>query len=62
MICEPRISVMCDVCKYDDDFEMTALAGGGWDARNLPGVLKHTGWLVGDDRHVCPDCVEDGKS
>ena len=58
MICEPRISVMCDQCEEDfDDYELTALAGGGWDDRNLEPTLRSEGWRVEDGRHVCPDCV-----
>ena len=59
MILDPTIRAMCDRCKVDsDEMEMTALAGGGYDERNVAGTLKRWGWRVEGDRTVCPECVE----
>ena len=59
MICEPRISVICDQCDEEyDDYGLTGLAGGGWDDRNIEPTLKREGWLVEDGRHICPECVD----
>lgn len=54
---EPHISAECDICgQVTDPMDMTALAGGGWDARNIPAKLKRTGWLIEGDKLTCPDC------
>jgi hypothetical protein len=56
---EPIIPYMCDVCEHETDFGLTALAGGGWDARNVKCEMERDGWLIEGDRHVCPDCREE---
>lgn len=56
---DPTICAVCDRCDFiSDPMTMTSLAGGGWDARNVPKKLKHEGWRIDGDTFVCPDCVE----
>ena len=40
---------------------MTALAGGGWDARHVTAWLKRQGWQCTNGRDICPDCREDAE-
>lgn len=57
MIEEARISLYCDHCGVTEEFEMTPLANGGWDSRNLRNDSERVGWTwVGDDEHECPEC------
>jgi hypothetical protein len=58
---EPFIQVECDKCEYvSDPYSLTMLAGGGWDARNLPRKLEREGWKVEGNVTTCPECVEAG--
>lgn len=58
MLNDPVISVTCDRCHgTSDNLEMTPLAGGGWDARNVPATMERSGWKVSGDEHVCDDCL-----
>ena len=60
MIEKPRIPVVCDKCGIDEWHEMTALAGGGWDTRELKRMLERGGWRVYDDGCCgCPECVKE---
>jgi len=55
------ITVTCDVCgESNEEVDLTALAGGGWDDRNVKRWLERYGWLVDGDRDICPDCQEEG--
>lgn len=62
-ICEPYIHVECDKCgEVSDGMDLTMLAGGGWDARNIKRRLERNGWRVtGGKAHgeetICPECV-----
>lgn len=56
---EPRIEVICDGCNEAQDFELTKLAGDGWDARNLQRKLARYGWRVNGDITICPECDRD---
>jgi hypothetical protein len=62
----PFIKAECDHCgEVTDEMEMTSLAGGGWDARNVIPRLKREGWRIKDDKFTCPDCldaIEEGAS
>lgn len=59
-ICEAVVSVECDKCGFvTDQMSLTALAGGGWDARNIPERLKRDGWRLGPGAEtICPECLE----
>jgi hypothetical protein len=58
MIGEALIHAECDKCGYvTDPMNLTSLAGGGWDARNIPAKLKREGWKVEGDTTICPECV-----
>jgi len=53
------INVYCDRCSRAEPFMMTALAGGGYDARNITeSFLQRHGWVAKDGQHFCEDCVE----
>ena len=60
---EPRTTVTCDTCGCELEFDLTALAGGGWDDRNIRPKLVQWKWKVENDGDIttCPDCVEDAK-
>lgn len=59
---EPFIIVSCDVC--DDEFEvsLTALAGGGYDERNVDNRLEREGWTKDGERDLCSECSEGDDS
>jgi hypothetical protein len=54
------VHVECDKCgEVTDPMELTSLAGGGWDARNIADKLKRQGWTVrGFGDTICPECSE----
>lgn len=59
---EPRIQIVCDACEeVVDELDLTMLAGGGWDDRNVKPRLKRTGWTIDGETTVCPDCVSAGR-
>ena len=56
MIGEPRITVDCDDCGEEHEFEMTSLAMKGvWDTRNLGDDIKKEGWIIDGDKTYCSD-------
>lgn len=56
---EAIIHVECDRCDHcSDPMHLTMLAGGGWDARNIPKKLTSEGWQVDGATTICPECVE----
>ncbi|UTC29711.1 hypothetical protein BAJUN_00810 [Bajunvirus bajun] len=61
---EARWSVTCDgrCGETFDDYEGTALAGGGYDARFIPATLRREGWLVDLPVTICPDCKEEAET
>jgi hypothetical protein len=61
MINEPLITVTCDngECGYTAEYEMTALAGGGWDDRYLKTKMQKDGWVLDGDLTYCDTCSED---
>jgi len=62
MVNEPTISVTCDKCGDEDDFELTSLAGGGWDARRIGKQLKKANWATPNGlkgETYCENCNED---
>jgi hypothetical protein len=58
---DPIITVSCDAenCRSTEEFDLTSLARGGWDQRNVIPQLKKRGWTVDGDRTICPDCSEE---
>lgn len=55
------IYVECDKCEFvSDAIDLTLLAGGGWDARNVRRTLQRDGWIVegNGDETFCPECAE----
>jgi hypothetical protein len=59
---EAVIHVECDKCGYvTDPMGLTMLAGGGWDARNLPAKLRREGWHIEGNVTTCAECIEEGK-
>ncbi len=62
MLEEPRITLFCDSCGDVEAFDLTSLAGGGWDDRNVKDDAEWYGWEWTDiDHHRCPGCVEDAE-
>lgn len=58
------IRVSCDKCEdpdMDEEVELTALACGGYDERNVDASLKRNGWKKDGERDICPNCAEDGE-
>lgn len=54
---DPVIKVECDKCGVVDDYDMTALAGGGWDDRNLKRKMTRDGWQVSGHDTYCLNCA-----
>jgi len=61
MINEPLITVSCDSdgCRNKSEYELTALAGGGWDDRYLEKYMEKDGWTFDGDLTYCDNCSED---
>jgi len=55
-ILDPTVRVMCDKCEEEEEFEMTVLARGNFDMRDLDKSLLRMGWRIVGDQHFCPDC------
>ena len=53
MISEPIISVTCDECGDEEEFQLTCLARGNWDEKELHDQIKSFGWVIRDDNHFC---------
>lgn len=59
-ISDPKVTVMCDQCKYEQDYEMCSLVRKSWDLRYLDDQLKRDGWRTdGDDLHTCEGCIDE---
>ena len=57
-IWEPRIQVECDRCEeVTDPMDLTLLARGSWDDRNIKPRLKREGWYINGEETVCPECM-----
>lgn len=50
------IRVICDGCDDEVEVGLTALAGGGWDERNVDAHLKRFGWTTDGDEDYCDEC------
>lgn len=55
----PQVEVSCDECGAEEFVGLTSLARGGYDERNMDGVLEGKGWKIADGKDICPDCQED---
>lgn len=58
------VTVSCEGqrCPATIDIGLTALAGGGYDERNVADELRAAGWRKdGDGSDRCPDCAEEEK-
>jgi hypothetical protein len=54
------VLVRCDTCGEFEEIELTAIAGGGWDERNVAAGVARLGWRdEGDNIHTCNICLED---
>jgi hypothetical protein len=54
------ITVKCDKCRYNEKFELTAIAGGAYDDRCLDDHLEQRGWHI-EDGDICESCFEDSE-
>lgn len=71
-ISDAFVTVTCDRCGADSDYELTALAmHESYDMRNVRKEMAHDGWNLngGDNALLCEGCVdelasatEDGES
>jgi len=52
------ITVECDGkdCHEEIDCELTSLASGGWDERNIDTRLARYGWTKDGDKDLCEEC------
>ncbi len=58
-LCSPALCVVCDRCCIYQPFDLTPVAGGGWDDRNLEEDLRRAGWkTTGPEEHLCLDCQQ----
>ena len=63
MINDPKIYVDCDYCCEGEEFDMTPLAKGAFDDRDLEDTLKRLGWIIeGDLTFCCKECFENWKA
>lgn len=54
---EPMVVVECDNCgQATDPIDITLLAGGVWDTRNVPSRLKRWGWTIEGEKTICEEC------
>ena len=60
----PKITVTCDSCDTESDFELTELAMDGvYDTRNLKDELEEEDWItVGKKHYCCDSCREDDEN
>lgn len=59
MIGDPKIYVDCDYCGSGEELDMTPLARGAWDDRDLEDTLTKLGWIIQGDYTFCSkDCYE----
>lgn len=62
MLSDAYVTVSCDKCHHSENYELTSLAGGGWDERNVEGELRRNGWRIDGYQHFCETCNEEVKS
>lgn len=57
------ITVTCDECgDVHEEIQICAIAGGGWDERNVDAHLRDLGWFLEGGNDICPDCLERWKA
>lgn len=56
-ICEPILKVECDKCGDSSEYDLTMLAGGGWDDRNLKRQMDRDGWVIKGHDVFCSNCA-----
>ncbi|OFW47574.1 MAG: hypothetical protein A2163_00700 [Actinobacteria bacterium RBG_13_35_12] len=56
---EPSIAIICDSCKEELNMELTPLARGAYDERDIDQQLKRYGWVITDEEDICPECTRD---
>ena len=61
MINDPTITASCDGCGDEEEMELTPLAGGSWDDRNVKRTLEKRGWVFDGDKCYCEDCAKRRK-
>jgi hypothetical protein len=44
----------CDMC---EEVQLTALAGGAWDERDVSRELERMGWVVAGSKEYCDGCA-----
>lgn len=59
---DAKVTVYCDRkdCNEEIDIHLTALAGGGWDERNVDDELRRANWTKGPEGDIC-DAHEDDE-
>jgi hypothetical protein len=50
------IDVTCDGCHSIEQIQLTAMARGGWDERDLKYKLEDISWIIVGDLHYCEEC------
>ncbi len=58
MRCDPTLDIVCDKCGTVETVGLTALAGGGYDERNVTKDLERLGWVYKDVQDFCDMCAE----
>lgn len=60
MIGEPKSVVECDGCEDVHYYDMTPLASGSYDERNLKRTLERDRWILDGDLTFCSqECRDD---
>jgi len=59
MILDPIVTVECDNCQAQEEFQMTPLAGGCYDNRGIREKALDSGWIISGKNHFCcEDCFD----
>lgn len=56
---DPEIIISCDGkdCDMTLEVQLTALAGGAYDERNVPSAMRAEGWISVAGRDYCDQCA-----
>lgn len=52
----PVLLVTCDLCPHTIELELTDLADGGWDDRDVNEELDQSGWVIINGQDICEYC------